>query len=70
MSSKKLSFTSKRKIRKSFSKIKEIAPMPNLIEVQRRSYESFLQMFVEPNNRIDWESFFQEHVLKGCLGCF
>ncbi len=54
MSSKKLSFTSKRKIRKSFSKIKEIAPMPNLIEVQRRSYESFLQMFVEPNNRIDF----------------
>ena len=53
MPSNKPSFTSKRKVRKSFSKIKEIAPMPNLIEVQRRSYESFLQMFEESSNRID-----------------
>ena len=47
------SFTSKRKIRRSFSKIKQIFDMPNLIEVQRESYKSFLQMYTEPSNRED-----------------
>ena len=47
------SFTSKRKIRRSFSKIKQIIDMPNLIEVQRESYKSFLQMYIEPSNRED-----------------
>jgi len=53
MSSSLKSFTSKRKIRRSFSKIKEIVQMPNLIEVQRESYKSFLQMYIEPSNRKD-----------------
>ncbi|MGB9151762.1 MAG: DNA-directed RNA polymerase subunit beta [Alphaproteobacteria bacterium] len=38
------SFTGRKKIRKSFGRIAEIAEMPNLIEVQRRSYDDFLQM--------------------------
>ncbi len=38
------SFTGRKRIRKSFGRITEVAPMPNLIEVQRRSYEYFLQM--------------------------
>ena len=53
MSSRLKSFTSKRKIRRSFSKIKQIVQMPNLIEVQRESYKSFLQMYTEPSNRED-----------------
>ena len=32
-----------RRIRKSFGKITEVAPIPNLIEVQKKSYEAFLQ---------------------------
>ena len=40
------SFTAKRKIRRSFSKIKKIIDMPNLIEVQRQSYKLFLQMLL------------------------
>ena len=40
------SFTGRKKIRKSFGRIAEIAEMPNLIEVQRRSYDDFLQMDV------------------------
>ena len=53
MSSSLKSFTAKRKIRRSFSKIKKIIDMPNLIEVQRQSYKSFLQMFTEPSGRKD-----------------
>lgn len=37
------SFTGRKRIRRSFGKIQEIAEMPNLIEIQRQSYESFLQ---------------------------
>ncbi len=53
MSSSLKSFTAKRKIRRSFSKIKKIIDMPNLIEVQRQSYKLFLQMFTEPSERKD-----------------
>ncbi|SHF29869.1 DNA-directed RNA polymerase subunit beta [Acidocella aminolytica] len=45
------SFTSRKRIRKSFSRIPEVAPMPNLIDVQRASYDSFLQMNVNPDSR-------------------
>ncbi len=45
------SFTGKKRIRKSFGRIPEVAPMPNLIEVQRASYEAFLQMNVTPDAR-------------------
>src|SRR5262245_23278149 len=33
-----------------FSKIKTPIPIPNLIEIQKKSYERFLQM-----NRLSWE---------------
>jgi len=36
-----------------FSKIKTSAPIPNLIEVQKRSYELFLQMFTAHQDRED-----------------
>jgi DNA-directed RNA polymerase subunit beta len=38
------SFTTRKRIRKSFGRIPEVIAMPNLIEVQRNSYELFLQM--------------------------
>jgi DNA-directed RNA polymerase subunit beta len=38
-----LSFTGKKRIRKSFGKIPEAGAMPNLIEVQKSSYDQFLQ---------------------------
>jgi len=34
-----------------FSKIKTAVPIPNLIEVQKRSYERFLQMYAAPQDR-------------------
>ena len=48
-----LSFTQKKRIRKSFGRIPEAIRMPNLIEVQRSSYEQFLQRFVRPSERVD-----------------
>ena len=45
------SFTGRKRIRKSFGRIQEVAPMPNLIDVQRSSYEAFLQMNVRPDSR-------------------
>src|SRR5579862_7328488 len=41
-----------KRIRKSFGRIPEVAPMPNLIDVQRSSYEAFLQMNVRPDSRL------------------
>jgi DNA-directed RNA polymerase subunit beta len=37
--------------RKDFSRIKSTLPIPNLIDVQRRSYERFLQMNLLPEER-------------------
>ncbi|BDG74193.1 DNA-directed RNA polymerase subunit beta [Roseomonas fluvialis] len=45
------SFTGRKRIRKSFGRLPEVAPMPNLIDVQRASYEAFLQMEVSPDSR-------------------
>ncbi len=43
----------RRRIRRTFGKINEVAQMPNLIEVQRNSYEQFLQMYVPVDERIN-----------------
>ncbi len=48
-----LSFTEKKRIRKSFGRIPEAIEMPNLIEVQRASYEHFLQMHTPVHERTD-----------------
>jgi DNA-directed RNA polymerase subunit beta len=45
------SFTGRKRIRKNFGRIPEVAPMPNLIDVQRASYETFLQMNVPHDSR-------------------
>ncbi len=47
------SFTGKNRIRKSFGRIPEAVQMPNLIEVQRSSYEQFLQREVRSGERRD-----------------
>src|ERR1700736_4516920 len=45
------SFTGRKRIRKNFGRIPEVAPMPNLIEVQKSSYDHFLQMGVAAEPR-------------------
>jgi DNA-directed RNA polymerase subunit beta len=45
--------TTNLRIRKNFGKIEQIADMPNLIEMQRHSYERFLQKDVPPDQRED-----------------
>ena len=42
----------RRRIRRSFGKISEAVKMPNLIEVQRLSYDQYLQMYVKPEERV------------------
>ena len=37
-----------RRVRKDFGKIPSIVEIPNLIEIQKRSYEQFLQKDVAP----------------------
>ncbi|HAP41432.1 MAG TPA: hypothetical protein DCQ94_16990, partial [Nitrospira sp.] len=39
--------------RKDFSRIRTSIDIPDLIEIQKRSYEEFLQMEVEPDRRKD-----------------
>ena len=45
------SYTGRKRVRKSFGRIPTVAPMPNLIEVQKSSYDHFLQMDVQPGKR-------------------
>ena len=45
-------FIGRKRVRKSFGKIREVAEMPNLIEVQKSSYDYFLQA-TEPNGGRD-----------------
>ena len=47
-----LSFTGKKRIRKSFGRIPEVVRMPNLIEVQKSSYDQFLQKNIEAADRL------------------
>ena len=46
-----LTFTGKKRIRKSFGRIPEAVSMPNLIEVQKSSYDHFLQKDMDPTER-------------------
>ena len=46
-----LSFTARKRIRKSFGKIETITAMPNLIEVQKNSYDHFLQINIPAEKR-------------------
>ncbi|MBW7852588.1 MAG: DNA-directed RNA polymerase subunit beta, partial [Rhodospirillales bacterium] len=45
------SFTGRKRVRKNFGRIPTVAPMPNLIEVQKSSYDHFLQMDTPPEVR-------------------
>ena len=56
-----LSFTTKKRIRKSYGQLSETVLMPNLIEVQRSSYEQFLQMhtLVDKRDQDDLEAVFK-----------
>ncbi len=47
------SFTSRKRIRKNYERHGATAQMPNLIEIQKKSYESFLQADVNPEERAD-----------------
>ena len=44
-------FSENRRVRKDFSKITSPVEIPNLIELQRKSYEKFLQAEVQPSKR-------------------
>ena len=46
-----LTFTGKKRIRKSFGRIPEVVRMPNLIEVQKSSYDQFLQKNIDHVDR-------------------
>ncbi len=48
-----LSYTDRKRVRKSFGRIPEVTTMPNLIEVQRSSYEAFLLKDMAPEERPD-----------------
>ncbi|MGB1540230.1 MAG: hypothetical protein ACPG80_04660 [Rickettsiales bacterium] len=45
------SFTSRKRIRKSFGKISAVTSLPNLIEVQKNSYDQFLQLDSKQDKR-------------------
>src|SRR5579885_1572568 len=48
-----LSFTGRKRLRKFFGKMHEVAEMPNLIEVQKTSYDQVLQVAKPEGGRLD-----------------
>ncbi|SOE18600.1 DNA-directed RNA polymerase subunit beta [Hoeflea halophila] len=48
-----LSFNGRRRVRKVYGKIPEVAEMPNLIEVQKASYDQFLMVDEPAGGRLD-----------------
>src|ERR1700709_2186891 len=46
-------FTGRKRVRKFFGHIKEVAEMPNLIEVQKASYDQFLMVHEPVGGRLD-----------------
>ena len=44
-------FTSKKRIRKNFGKHESATPLPDLIEIQKNSYDQFLQTDIEADKR-------------------
>ncbi len=49
----KKSFTDQHNIRKSFGQIPDLVDMPNLLEIQKNSYDLFLQKDIKPDDRED-----------------
>ena len=47
------SFIGRKRVRKSFGRIPTVAPIPNLIEVQKSSYDQFLQLNVPVKKRTE-----------------
>jgi len=46
------SFTSRKRVRKDFGSIREVSQMPNLIEVQRHSYDKFFKAGAAEDDRL------------------
>src|SRR5204862_1001459 len=46
-------FTGRKRVRKFFGHIREVAEMPNLIEVQKQSYDQFLMVHEPEGGRLD-----------------
>ena len=44
---------SRKRVRRTFGQLEEVTNMPNLIDVQRSSYDTFLQMVVASQERSD-----------------
>ena len=47
------SFTGRKRIRKDFGQIRAVAEMPNLIEVQKQSYDGFMKLGASEQERIE-----------------
>ena len=47
------SFTSRKRVRKDFGHISEVTQMPNLIEVQRHSYDQFFKQYASEEERLN-----------------
>ena len=59
-------FNTRKRIRRFFGHIESVAPMPNLIEVQKSSYEGFLQRNIAAAKRT--QSGLQEVFLQARVG--
>ena len=61
-------FNGRNRIRKKFGKIREVARMPNLIEVQKSSYDDFLMVKEPEGGREDAAVDVDHHGVRGHVG--
>ncbi len=47
-----VSFTGRKRVRKTFGKIRQVIEMPNLIEVQKHSYDQFVRLGADEKERL------------------
>jgi DNA-directed RNA polymerase beta subunit len=64
------SFNGRKRVRKFFGKIPEVAEMPNLIEVQKASYDQFLMVEDPAGGRSSLFSLFRISPALQCSNSF
>ena len=47
------SYTEKKRVRRSFEKISSVMELPNLLATQLKSYDAFLQRYVDNEKRLN-----------------
>ena len=57
------------RVRRSFGRIGELIDIPHLLEIQRRSYDEFLQRVLWPEQTLFWNAIRRVYLQHDCPDC-